>query len=456
MSPAGDRSTLVLPPVSRAVVAFAAGPGGLIVPTKQTLTAAPPATSGSRVLLDGFFADPDFDYETRLALGLTAYGVGDVGLVLATAARITDGDRSSWFAAWTERADQLAALGDDCRAADEHRGASWAYLSASDAYSRALGAVDGLPPEQAESVTLPTFRRGRQCWDAMIDASGGRFVRVDVPCEGSTLPGYLLRPDASCAPRPTFVMTNGSDGALSGLWASGAAAALERGWNAFVYDGPGQQSMLFERGTHFRPDWEAVLTPVVDALLGRPDVDAAALTAYGISQAGYWLPRALAFEHRFVAAVADPGVVDVSTSWTAHLPPEMLELLGTGQKDMFDGYMAEIDEDPEAARTFAFRARPFGITSPFDLFTEVRRYSLREVAHQIRTPLLITDPQDEQFWPGQSHQLATLLRTPHEMVEFGVADGANFHCQPLARRLTSQRMFDWLSGQLATGASKTG
>jgi hypothetical protein len=42
------------------------------------------------------------------------------------------------------------------------------------------------------------------------------------------------------------------------------------------------------------------------------------------------------------------------------------------------------------------------------------------------------------------------------MVEFGVADGANFHCQPLARRLTSQRMFDWLSGQLATGASKTG
>ena len=60
----------------------------------------------------------------------------------------------------------------------------------------------------------------------------------------------------------------------------------------------------------FRPDWEAVLTPVVDTLVARGDVDPGALVAYGISQAGYWLPRALAFEHRFVAAVADPGVFD--------------------------------------------------------------------------------------------------------------------------------------------------
>ena len=29
----------------------------------------------------------------------------------------------------------------------------------------------------------------------------------------------------------------------------------------FVFDGPGQQSMLFERGVPFRYDWEAVLTP---------------------------------------------------------------------------------------------------------------------------------------------------------------------------------------------------
>ena len=223
------------------------------------------------------------------------------------------------------------------------------------------------------------------------------------------LPGYLLRPDATGTARPTLVMTNGSDGSLPEMIANGAAEALTRGWNVCLYDGPGQQSMLFERGVPFRHDWEAVLTPVIDALVARADVDATALTGYGISQAGYWLPRALAFEHRLVAAVADPGVVDVSTSWTGHLPPELIEVLHAGQKDVFNGIMQQVDADPAMARTMAFRSRPYGITDAFDVFTEVEKYQLRDVVGQISTPLLLTDPQDEQFWPGQSRQLYDLL-----------------------------------------------
>ncbi len=42
--------------------------------------------------------------------------------------------------------------------------------------------------------------------------------------------------------------------------------------------------MLFERQVPFRHDWEAVLTPVVDALSQRDDVDEGALLAYGVSQ----------------------------------------------------------------------------------------------------------------------------------------------------------------------------
>lgn len=392
-----------------------------------------------------FFSDPVFDFEFRDALGATTYGVGDVGLWLATAARIVDGDRESWFTAWSDRGRQLAALAES--AAADLPAASWAHLAASAAWSRAMGAIDGLPADQAEAVLLPTFRESRRCWEAMIDSSG-RHVRLSIPYEDTTLPGWLLRPDATGTPRPTLVMTNGSDGALAGMWASGAAEALARGWNALVYDGPGQQSLLFERGVPFRPDWEAVLTPVVDALIGRADVDPAALTAYGISQAGYWLPRALSVEHRFVAAVADPGVVDVSTSWMGHLPPPMIALLDAGDKATFNSYMAQVAGDPAEAREFAFRARPYGVDDPFDLFSAVRAYQLRHVAADIRTPLLITAPDDEQFWPGQSDELADLLTSPHEVMHFTREDGANWHCQPLARRLTATRMLGWLETQL--------
>jgi hypothetical protein len=395
----------------------------------------------------GFFKDADFDYEARIALGATTSGLGDVGLVLAILDNITDGDPQSWFGAWTAMAADLAARGEQALGRGHLATASWALLAASEYYSKALAFVDGLAEQ---SVLLPVFRQGRACWEKVIDASAGGWVRVPVPYEDTTLPGYLLRPDATGAARPTLVMTNGSDESLPGLLGNGAAAALARGWNVFVFDGPGQQSMLFERGVPFRYDWEAVLTPVIDTLVARPDVDAAALTGYGVSQGGYWVTRAVAFERRMVAAVADPGVVDVSAQWIAHLPTPLLGLLDEGQKEAFNASMAkaQASSSPEAARTFAFRSRPYRQADPFDLFTAVRNYQVRDVAAQITTPLLVLDPDDEQFFPGQPRQLFDLLPGEKEILGFTQAQGANFHCQPTGRQLTHTQMLDWLADHL--------
>jgi hypothetical protein len=57
-----------------------------------------------------------------------------------------------------------------------------------------MGAIDGLSDQ---SVLLPTFTEHRRCWDAMVDESAGRHVRFEISYEGTTLPGDLLRPDAS-------------------------------------------------------------------------------------------------------------------------------------------------------------------------------------------------------------------------------------------------------------------
>jgi hypothetical protein len=403
--------------------------------------------SGGLSAPGGFFADADFDYEARIALGSTVSGIGDVGLVLAALDKITDGDPQSWFDSWTGVAADLAARGEQALGRGHLATASWALLSAAEHYAKALVFVDGLADQ---SVLLPTFRQGRACWEKVIDASAGRFVRVRVPYEDTTLPGYLLRPDASGAARPTLVMTNGSDESLPGLFHSGAAEALARGWNVFVFDGPGQQSMLFERGVPFRYDWEAVLTPVIDVLAARPDVDASALTGYGVSQGGYWIPRAVAFERRLVAAVADPGVVDVSAGWTVHLPGALLGLLDSGQKDAFNAAIAQAQAsaDPKAARRLAFRSKPYGVPDPFDLFTEVRKYQVRDVAAQITTPLLIMDPDDEQFFPGQPRELYDLLPGEKEIIGFTRAQGADFHCQPTGRQLTHTQMLDWLADHL--------
>jgi hypothetical protein len=190
-------------------------------------------------------------------------------------------------------------------------------------------------------------------------------------------------------------MNLGSDEAITGVWSEGAEGALERGYNVVVFEGPGQQSMLFERDIPFRPDWEKVLTPVVDFLLARDDVDADRLCLYGVSQAGYWVPRALAFEHRFAAAIADGGVVDVLQSWLQNLPHLLRKAYENGEKEKFDKEMALAMRLPgrKAARTtLAFRSRPYGVSGELsDVLDVVAQYNVKDVAAQITTPLYVID-----------------------------------------------------------------
>jgi Prolyl oligopeptidase family len=391
-----------------------------------------------------FFEHDQFDFELQCALGGVAYGGGDVGEMFATAGRILDGDADSWCGEWTATAQRTEAAAKASAAGGHPVSARAAYLRASVYYAQALSAVDGTKDPSA--LLLPTFRSHRRCFDAYVDLLGPSAERVEIPYEGDRMPGYLFRPGTPDGPRPTLIMNNGSDGPVTSVWPVLSAGAVERGYNVLVFDGPGQQSMLFERGVPFRPDWEHVITPVVDFLLARADVDPDRIVLYGISQGGYWVPRALAFEHRVAAAIADPGVHDVFTSWRAALPPEMLQLLDAGEREQFDAFMAEgmREATPAQRQTFEWRAKPYGKSSPFDTISAARRYNLADVVRRITTPMLITDPENEQFWPGQSKELFDALPGRKELVSFTAHEGADRHCEPMARTLLEQRMFDWL------------
>jgi dienelactone hydrolase len=246
------------------------------------------------------------------------------------------------------------------------------------------------------------------------------------------------------------VLNLGSDEAITGLWGQGAEGGLERGYNVVLFEGPGQQSMLFERGIPFRADWEKVLTPVVDHLLTRDDVDPERLAVYGVSQGGYWVPRALAFEHRFAAAIADGGVVDVARSWAQYIPHVLLSAYEKGDKERFDREMALAFHLPgtrTGKQRWNFRSRPYGVSGYSAGLDAVAAYDLTDVAGRITTPLYVIDADGDQFFAGQPAELASLVPGATR-VRFTEAEGASYHCQPLARELTEQRMLDWLDEQL--------
>jgi dienelactone hydrolase len=388
--------------------------------------------------------EPDWDFAVRTIIGRANEGISEPGEVLAAIAGLPAGDHEGWFAAWHALAERTAALADECAAAGHRVSAAGAYLRAATYHAEAVDALSGL--DEGEERLGPEFRAQQAAWNGFVAHTSTAVERVDIPYAQSSLPGLLFRsPEGRGA---TLVAVNGSDGSFPGLWAACVAPALRRGFHVLVFDGPGQQTQLFERDVPFRPDWENVLTPVYDFVSQREGVDPARIVLYGISQGGYWVPRALAFEHRYAAAAADPGVVDVSESWTRHLPPEMLELLASGQDAAFDAAMAEIESSPDDARTWRFRARPYGVQGYAATYREVEKYTVADVAGRITTPLLITDPEGEQFWPGQPERLAALV-PDSTLVRFTAAEGADGHCEPLGRALAAQRVFDWLADRVA-------
>lgn len=400
----------------------------------------------SRHARSQFFDDDDLEFATRGLLGRAWRGATEVGEVLAAIDKVKG--RDDWSGAWAATAQRAQDHGDAAREQGHLPTAARHYLRASTYWG---AAVDGLTTGEDEAAITAMFKRHRAAWDLFIDASEGRHVRVDIPYEETTLPGYLLRPDATGQPRPTLIITNGSDGCLSDLWTTAAAGALDRGWNAVVYDGPGQQSMLFERHTYFRPDWEAVLTPVVDALVTRDDVDPDALSGYGVSQAGYWLTRAIAYEHRLKAAVVDPGVVDVATSWMKPIGGPVRRKLDEGDREGFNKYLGYGLHMPGVRRTLVTRGRPFQHDDWFDLFSDVQKYRIdADTAALIKTPLLITEPDDESFWPDQSQQLAALLPGAGELLRFSRDDGAGGHCEPTGRQIVELAVFDWLTARVGS------
>ncbi len=402
--------------------------------------------NGLEITVGTFFKDDDFEFMMLMALGATYYKGADVGECLSTAASIEDSDYEGWYRAWRTTADRVRGFAQQSAAKGHQASARDAFLRASTYYNTAAFFLDGTSDS---SRLLPTWKAHRECFDEAASRFDPPFEKVEIPYEDTTLPGYLFKVDDSKRTRPLLILNNGSDGTVTDMYLVGGAAALERGYNALTFDGPGQGAALFLQGLYFRPDWEKVVTPVVDFALRLPEVDPERIAIQGVSQAGYWVPRAVAFEHRIAAAVADPGVCDVSTSWFSHLPQDMQELLERGQKEEFDRYIEEGMQTSEALRyTVRFRMRPYGTDSPYEAYKMVRQYKLDGVTEKIRCPMLVTDPDNEQFWPGQSRRLYKALTCPKQLVSFTAAEGADSHCEPKALGLRNQRIFDWLDETL--------
>jgi predicted alpha/beta-fold hydrolase len=141
--------------------------------------------------------------------------------------------------------------------------------------------------KRAFERSVASYKAAAALFTPAIDA-------VEIPYEGTTLPGYFHAAVDSGTPHPTLVLNTGFDGSAEEMHWMGARAAVERGYTVLVFDGPGQFGTVHRQKLHFRPDWEKVGTPVVDYALTRKDVHPRIIALHGVSLGGYLAPRARA------------------------------------------------------------------------------------------------------------------------------------------------------------------
>ena len=376
------------------------------------------------------FNDPEMDFVFgSLVLGATVNQGCEIGEAFFTAAGIKDGDAASWQEQWLKTASLVEARGEKALAGSHTVSACDQFQRASSYYRAAL--VSMLPSDSRfKEIAL----HGRSLLKRAGLLMEPRLEYIEIPFEGTKLPGYFRKASDGDFPRKTLIMIGGAETFAEDQYFYIARQAFERGYNFLTVDLPGQGLLPLE-GKFFRPAMDVPIKAVVDYALGRKDVAPTRLAVYGISSGGGFVPQAAAHDKRIRAIVMNNCVVDaapgVAKMAVATATPEVTRQWSSFKRQANQNiafrFGLDIDDLPglvQANQGFCFD--PASVAMPALVVVADGEYRSPEIERQTR-------------------QCMENLHSPRKNLVITPADeGAANHCVMENRSLMSQVVFDWL------------
>jgi len=388
----------------------------------------------------GIIGEPIMDNQLLWYLSHTGQGMADIGECLDTASRIDPGDENSWPEQWLGTAGRVRRMAEDSLKGGHERSAGDAYMRAANYYRAALIHH----PEPEAPGVVHAGRQSVTCFNKALELLSIPARPVRIPYESTTLPGYFFPSPVSRGEAPVLVLHQGRDAwPEETMWA--VDGATRRGYHCLLFHGPGQGTAIREQGLTFRPDWEKVVTPVVDFALELPGVESEGIILMGLSMGGALAPRAAAFEKRIKICIVNPGVLNWGEAMHERFEGYgLLNLLEAGPR-AFDAAAARLMKTwPTARWWFKDAAWKHGATSPADLMAKLKDFNNEGTVDRISCRMLIMDGTAEMFTAGQAKKLYNALQSPKDYMLFTEKDTGLVHCQTGALSVASQRMFDWL------------
>ncbi|MEA5421882.1 alpha/beta hydrolase [Synechococcus sp. CCY9202] len=433
-------------------------------------------SSGLPVTPLQLLAAPVFNDQVLFALGGASSQTAEVGEVLriAQVIRARSGNPSDpptaafdalveAFGSAGDRLEQLAEQASAHPVTSRHRWFRAATCAAQQLFF-VFGSGDGAREEAL-------FASAQRRWLQAIRLLEPRVERFVVASRFGELPVTFFPAPGGSGARPTVLISEGSDGQNVETMQFGVTAALARGYNVVLFEGPGQMSLLFQRQIPFTPDWDQVVGPVLDAVRQRSDVGRVALI--GISFGGMLCARAAAALSGLDAVVFEPAAWSFTPLWGDQTSMAAVQRSqGAGSREQ-QQVCRQVNAGLQAAWPSLSPTERFQIHKRGEIFSrqvllEARAgqppsdyYGLLEAMlpfdfrsdwQRIRIPSLVLANQGDWAFADQSEQAFALLTalppSQKRLVRLTAAEGASLHDQPVGAQVAEEIVFDWLDEQL--------
>jgi alpha-beta hydrolase superfamily lysophospholipase len=364
---------------------------------------------------------------TLVSKGMAPYGVVALGEIdrVCERLKLRQHEPQAWWEEWGALAAEIEARAEAAAAAGRQHTAGDDYLRAGNYYYNAERFI--LPGEEKREWARKAYR----CLHAGIRLRHPAITFVEVPHEGTTLPGLFMRAGVE-GPAPTVVVVDGMDNTKEMSVFFAGLEFARRGLHTLALDGPGQGESLRLRGIHGRHDYEVVGAAAFDFLAHRPDVDLSRVAIMGYSFGGYYASRIAAFEKRYAAAIALTALHWDLAAWQQRIRDKNAS-------------------DPKSVAQSNFQFQwVVGAATADEAIEIAKKFSLADVARHITCPFLVTHGGNDRVVPPENaRKLYEAVGSPRKTIKiFSPQEGGAEHAHVDNRQVGIDFAADWLMANL--------
>lgn len=379
---------------------------------------------GKQMLRKGTFKfnqDANFNFQLNRVV---MWGNGDPKEIAGVAKTITDS--KSWVKAMTGLAEKAEREG--------RTEAQVGYLRMSEFF------MYDLDPEK-----LRTYRKAKELFYQYYAPriSERRIEMAEIPYGKGTLPVMSAKAIGTC--RGKILLHGGNDSYIEEFF-DALCYLQDRGFDVYLFEGPGQGGCLREKNMKFDPAWEKP----VKAILDHYQIDD--VTIIGASLGGYLAPRAAAFEKRITKVIGWSIFPDFFDILLADDPKALRVVMDSmyrhGRAGIFNKlYKKMMDKSELVKWNLMHGMYAYDAPDPVGYVQKVRSFTLKGVGDKVTQDMLILAGRDDHMiMPSLFHEEYDLLPNVRSLALqlYSNADDAGSHCNMGNMKLALDTMISWI------------